>query len=365
MPINTSPVQCVNVVVVVKQFTRRDLVYEKNRIAATLGIVAKTETYLHIGRGKDYSLEQLKEKIHNRRIESLDDVIRWVTGIQAQLTSLAVEKLGGKPYIPGTSLKGAARNRIELLLSHSQGRNISCFIVSSPPCRTLFPNDKTWRHIAVWGETVGENRGTCRIPGRIEYLEDVQVCRICDIFGTAGLISRVYFGSLFPKDTGEPLVEVLEARVSLRDRGWSWVEVEAVPPGRLFRGELVVNGLTMDELGLLAIALRLNEDRPILIGRYKYSWLKARVGGVVKTVPFGQLNIGVEEIRFPLHASAFLDSHGYGYERDGASLVLRGNAAGSLIQGAVDAAVEKYRPYLRRYLEGFDEVEEVEKLHKG
>jgi len=202
----------------------------------------------------------------------------------------------GRPAIPGSSLKGAVRSRIEL--ASSGGRVPAAFLYDSGALKAL-PRVGVhgWRHARIWCESVFEER--VRGAG-YTVLED--------IMGVAGgwleaIGSRVYFGDL-------KLVSRHSCEVVVLDHN---EVVQAIPRDAVFEGEILVQNLEMDELGLLFYGLaqdkRLycNHDPLMLLGAFKYRCRVRQDTG--KRVEFGVVRVDVvsveyapwSRIKLPLH----------------------------------------------------------------
>jgi len=160
----------------------------------------------------------------------------------------------GKPFIPGSSLRGALRSHIERIV------------------RTFEPNP-------------GSGKGACNptrpkewcLPSeeRIE-LEDTEVyersCRVCRVFGSPWLASRVRLRDLYLAETVADLTPELRDSVAI-DREKESVankyDFEALPAGARFQMEVVAENLNQAELGLLLVAIRELERGEILLGGFK------------------------------------------------------------------------------------------------
>ncbi len=155
--------------------------------------------------------------------------------------------MDGTYFIPGSSLKGAIRSRIEHLLKPFEmgGRlhSFSCYIIQDPS-PAVQPSKG---HEAMWGKDATYVRDQCR---------GAAACYVCDLFGNPNLGSRVYFS-----DAAMTEGDV----VRLED-----LEVEAAVPGSRFT--LSISGVNMSylDLGLLLLGLGIIHGKPILLGMYKY-----------------------------------------------------------------------------------------------
>ena len=227
-----------------------------DRRCATLRLSIEVEVvsdYLHIGRGAPEPIipRVLVEAVKQGR--SFDEKLRIVESIVARLGGVKLVKRmyapRGVPAIPGSSLKGAVRSRIELGAFGDGGLVPAEMHYGNEQPLTMLPppGQHGWRHARIWCESVFEPR---------EYqpfspLDDL-MGRVAE--GEA-ISSRVHFSDL------TPLGEV-ETRILVLDHGEA---VEAVPRGVRFRGEILLYNVSLEELGLLLYGLGL--DKSILCGR--------------------------------------------------------------------------------------------------
>ncbi len=140
----------------------------------------------------------------------------------------------GRPYIPGSSLKGRTRAEAERI-ARKEGMK-----VCNPP-------------------NVKEMCGS-----RERKVKDF--CITCRIFGTAGDISvasKVRFRDAYPTKKVETLLErtgiAIDREMGTVARGALYT-TEAVPAGTTFGLEIVAENLAADELRLLLAALKSVED---------------------------------------------------------------------------------------------------------
>lgn len=166
-----------------------------------------------------------------------------------------------EPIIPGSSLRGAVRSHLERIF------------------RTLEPE-------------CGHGRGACRVLDdetrcisnkRYEQLQDEskgdpeklyrQVyelsCRMCRLFGSPWLASRIRFQDARPVND----VDVVRRDGVAINREKETVEnkydFEVVNRGARFRLEIVAENLTTEELGVLFLALHELRESRVLVGGFK------------------------------------------------------------------------------------------------
>jgi len=228
-----------------------------------LYVEAVAESYIHIGSGSIKPLFDLN-KVKDVSMDELEKLTSELKFLENVLPSRS-----GNYYIPGSSLKGAIRSRAELMFKNQAGEVPACFIVYNPR------EEPKEAHLRIWGDVIFENRFKCD-AGRFS-----RVCEVCDIFGAPSLLSKVSFGDLIPVDS-DP-VEI--------------VEIYNVPQmifrkGTKFRGIIQFGGLENYQIGLLLHAMRVLDNKPILIGRYKYK--KVKIEGREKY--FGRLKFSITKI---------------------------------------------------------------------
>jgi CRISPR-associated protein Csm3 len=140
----------------------------------------------------------------------------------------------GRPYIPGSSLKGRVRTEAERI-ARQKGMD-----VCKPP----------------------DVKNMCGSLKR--NLDDFCVC--CKIFGTAGdlsVASKVKFRDAYPLSKVETLLERSGIAID-RDKGTvvrgALYTIQAIPAGVQFGLEIVCENMSEDELRLLKAALKSVED---------------------------------------------------------------------------------------------------------
>lgn len=182
----------------------------------------------------------------------------------------------GRPYIPGSSLKGALRSAAEALLLGAPFANSTsppdlraCRMMSGDPCVThkwvekLREDKEKAERERVARMAAGLNkRGKDQVPpidlDRInrEVAKEVwkKSCTVCRLFGALAIASRAHFPDL-PLAGDLPGLE-LRSWVGIdRDKGLAANEVlynvEVVPPGTSFRLTVVLDNPEKADAGLL------------------------------------------------------------------------------------------------------------------
>ena len=315
-------------------------------------VSCRPESFLHIGTGsiafraEGRAIAELVDK--SRTFEDLVRELRRAPDL-ARHDYLEALRLRGAPAIPGSTVKGACRARVELSIVASGGQAPSGFRQSTPP-REPPEGAHGWRHFRVWSPSTWEDRGP-----DCDLTKSPQACLTCDVFGAPGLASRVNFGDMMASE-----LQLYELELDHGER------VEAVGPGSTFRGEASFSWLRPHELGLVLVGLGAKEGGdfiPVLLGRSKYR--KRRIvssnprGWEGREVRFGVVRFSLEQLRLVrLHRMPDLPG---GYEERGGLVVFRGEPLREFISWLVDEAKSKV-PGLRV---GYSELEELLKLEEG
>ena len=151
----------------------------------------------------------------------------------------------GKPFIPGSSLKGSLRSHLERIINALGSNSIWSCDIFDRPC--------------------------------ISEEEDPQLiydksCSICRLFGSLYLASKVYINDLAVKEwIGH--FEIKDGVGLDRDTGVAKIgvkfDLEVVPSGTAFEFELIAENATDEDLELLALGLREMEEGNIRLGGSK------------------------------------------------------------------------------------------------
>ncbi len=193
----------------------------------------------------------------------------------------------GRPYIPGSSFKGALRSYIEAVLRALQAQpgfdsNLACLSVGKPtkwaekedPARCLTQSEVAllkkaakgeWKTFAAWKHPTLEARvqqvATGLAPeARLDRaLRDLS-CWTCRVFGASWLASKVLIRDLhlanaelsWPADVRDGVA--IDRDAGRAADGMKY-QFEALAPGAAFELEILVENATPAELGLLWLGL--------------------------------------------------------------------------------------------------------------
>lgn len=348
--------------------TRRDKSLSQD-LYGILYISARTDTLVHIGSGSEsieYDeriIDLIRKKLQGIPPEKIDyrfiaDLSRSIgSKIPRQIVYSHV-KYGDKIVIPGTSLKGAARSRLELFFKAHNGSVPSDFVKASPPPPRKAPRGTHgWRHQRIWPTSLENRQGVCD-ASQAEYWEDIRLCVTCNLFGAPGIRGRVFFGNL--ESSVKPIIATIIVSRHGREVKASY---EFIPKNTVLEGFLGLDGISLVELGLLSIALRLHEDKPILIGRFKYAKRSVEYNGSRVAEWMGRINVSARRLVVPRYADntrRVLEEAGIVF-REEDSIVVEGQELSKLVKLAFEKAREEYG----QWFSNIDEIENLEKLDRG
>ncbi len=192
-------------------------------------------------------------------------------------TDLPVVRDGsGRPYVPGSSLKGVVRSAAEALLHGAPFAGKpgepdlwSCRMMSGAPC----VDHNTVESIREEKEAESKRReptDPAMDVGR-EVAEEVwgRSCTVCRLFGSLAMASRVRFPDL-PLVGDLPGMELRNGVGIDRDKGLAADKVlydfEAVPPGTSFRLTVILDNPEDSDAGLLLYLLHEMDQGNLALG---------------------------------------------------------------------------------------------------
>ncbi|MCL6451328.1 MAG: CRISPR-associated RAMP protein [Acetobacteraceae bacterium] len=156
----------------------------------------------------------------------------------------------GRPYIPGSSLKGALRSRVESILRGLGGPNAACDVLDTGCVDKRTAEEFTRNPAATLPKLIG------------------QLCPVCRAFGSPWFASPLRFGDLYPE--GPVRLETRTGVAIDRDRltaaSRRLFTLEVVPVGTTFRLDIRGERVDGQSLGLLWLALREFESDGFLGG---------------------------------------------------------------------------------------------------
>jgi len=318
---------------------RRDIC---SGLTGRLEVSIVAESYLHIGEGAQKSLVEIDEEGLKglKGAPSLREVRRYVRFIAGVVP---FNKVSGKPAIPGGTVKGNIRTRLELSFRSKNGVARSCLLIASRPLdRPNPPRTSGWRHQRIWSHAIGEDRRACN------FIAERKVCLLCDLFGSAGLSSLINFSDFLLTD-GANRMEIVDLPYGMR--------LEAAKPGSVFTGIIEFRNLALEELGLLFLGMGLRGGRisdQVLMGRLKYHNVQT-LGGKV----FGRIRYRLNGLALSRLSTESMKLDGWEI-RPGGSLADEGRLD-ALVKDLVDRSLKKFEGEIMLV----DEVRVIDQLPRA
>lgn len=178
----------------------------------------------------------------------------------------------GRPYIPGSSFKGVLRSYVEALL-RAHDDDLACLCVTDQPQHSCPTPQKHALLEQRAKELIDEPPdGATLDQGNIMdhiYLEDT--CRICQVFGSNGLASKVIIPDLAVDESTWAGRYQIRHGVSIdRDTGTQAAgrlyNTEAVPTGTTFHCRVVIENGSAADQGLVLLGLKAFERSQVTLG---------------------------------------------------------------------------------------------------
>jgi CRISPR-associated protein Csm3 len=183
----------------------------------------------------------------------------------------------GRPYIPGSSFKGAWRAYTEAVLRALQAQpgvvdgNLACLAVNKPAQR---PNPDPDEGRCLTQAEVRSYKQDLKIdPPALDRLLREKSCWTCRIFGNSWLSSKVMVKDLMIHEESFLRTEIRDGVAIDRDSGRAAhgfkYRFEAVPVGAGFDLEILAENASPAELGVIALGLKAFERGDVLLGGAK------------------------------------------------------------------------------------------------
>jgi len=253
-------------------------------------IIAKS--YLHIGTGFEFlsidAIKKFEELVKRARTrEDLRSIMSRFSEEVAKEPEAPV-MIGDKLIIPGSTVKGNVRSRLELSFIPKDGQIRSCLIrAHNYPLQPPRRGEQGWRHFRIWEHALKFTRDE-----PCDYTKMQKVCILCDIFGTAGLVGLVHFNDF----TGPSIHDVISLNlVSIGER------LFVAKPESVFSGRIIFRNIKPLELGLLLYGMGIRrgvEGRSVLLGKHKYvKYDNIKLGIVtykIKSLQLSKLSSSIE-----------------------------------------------------------------------
>lgn len=178
----------------------------------------------------------------------------------------------GNPFIPGSSLRGALRSHIERIV-----RTFEVVGTGRGACNPLVMSQETKEtmHACVTNEQADgwRKESRTRNDAGLYFAEQVwqQSCRICRVFGSPWLASRVRISDLACVNADQLRIEIRDGVAIHREKETveNKFDFETVPVGSRFALEILAENLDEQERGLLWIGLEELRQGQILLGGFK------------------------------------------------------------------------------------------------
>lgn len=229
---------------------RNKIISSLNTGKIYLDLTILKDFYLIVKKGElklDYD-EGIEKKIIDQPVDKLFELINLIESTDIDEHFRIKDKLS----IPGSTLKGTLRSRLELSFI-TRDFIPSCFITrSGGPIRSA-----GWRHLKAYAYNNND------IPERQQCRDPKRVCFVCNIFGTMGLKSKLSISDAILESGSRTLMD-LKVR-----QGFSHEEV--IIPGSIFKFDIYFENMSEVELGALFYIMNLSNEKPILIGSHRYA----------------------------------------------------------------------------------------------
>lgn len=163
--------------------------------------------------------------------------------------SHVVKDFNGKPFIPGSSLRGSLRSAIERIAA-SLGKN---------PCLLTYDNCVTNSKDILQKEfkEIINSKDNFKIKKFLD--DDSKICPVCRLFGSTVVASKIKITDLrLIKEKAEPAIRhgVAINRDTETSQDKAKFDFEVVPKGSTFEFELIGENLTDNDRALLAIGIQ-------------------------------------------------------------------------------------------------------------
>jgi len=176
----------------------------------------------------------------------------------ARTDSLLVKDFNGKPFIPGSSLRGNLRSVIERIAAS----------LDINPCLLMYPTCVTnSRDIQDEFKELLKTKNNSEIKDFLD--DDKKICPVCRLFGSTVVASKIKITDLpLKNEKAEPKIRhgVAINRDTETSQDKAKFDFEVVPKDSSFSFELVGENLTKKDCALLAIGIQEMLDGNFWIG---------------------------------------------------------------------------------------------------
>ena len=229
--------------------------------------------YVFIGSSKD-ELAPISEEIFEESIEFDTKLKKIAEKIEPMRSTILIN---GKPYIPGSTLKGMIRFRVEHSFKEDgSGKIYSCFISQASPEKK--ENIKKFLMKFGYFPNIPKAREN-------EDIRSDHFCKVCNLFGNSNLASRITISDAKSSD------DVNFEKINLSEK---YNDIRRViSPGSQFIFTVNVNNAEMEDLALLYIGMNLHNDGTSLLGMNKFAPQKDSKGEIIH---FGKIKLEIVKI---------------------------------------------------------------------
>ncbi|WP_416175488.1 CRISPR-associated RAMP protein Csx7 [Clostridium sp.] len=186
-----------------------------------------------------------------------------------EVDNSVIRDSNGKPYIPGSSLKGVLRSYLEVLLKSLNIDDLTSCIIVNDPC--IKDSDiKTMRNECK-ARMEKSKKGNFKYNYDEELSKKIydKMCDVCKIFGSNYFASKLKIKDLYSKDD-KVYVERRDGVVIDRDTGTSLngrkYDFEQVPAGTKFDFYMTVDNLDEKHESILKIIISILENEELKVG---------------------------------------------------------------------------------------------------
>ena len=206
------------------------------------------------------------------------------------------------PYIPGSSLKGAVRSTVEMILRGMPGARVCDVIAKGRACIHQTIKDDSGKEVKV--EEKIKKLLESGDPEKIEEFLRSHLCEACKIFGNTSYASRAYFMDATPsKDRDGKYIVYRGLRTGVaisREKGkvetGKLFTTEYVEPSSMFDFQILLDGLEDYQVGLILTALDWVNQGIVMLGGLKSRGM-GRVKFIVEEPPEGEVKRYMEAFR--------------------------------------------------------------------
>ncbi len=200
--------------------------------------------------------ERLKNRYLLKGIVILDTALHIGSGQSSfETDALVIKDAHEKPYIPGSSFKGALRSTVERLVPNIAGLR-TCALIKDADCATVNVEKMDQFKRRLNGEEKGDP---------IEL-----ICDTCKLFGSTAIASKVKIPDLY---VSEPYIGIFERRDGVGiDRDTETAaegakfDYEVVPSQTGFGFEMICENLDKRDKFFLALGLREMQSGTVSLG---------------------------------------------------------------------------------------------------